>query len=386
METTAGQIANYKGDAATALGSSPGGDSGATALYGESDLSGLSRLTDPIYLMGIRQSMDEYQRKLNEQSQLRDYLQSEQMQLGRALPNDRDYIKQNYVDKMRKLLISTPNIVRDNTKYQELQNLISDFKEAKTYAGLRLATVTQMDNQIANEQDPDKRAAMTAHRNKIFNQGLFDQVTPYQQTLGWSPDIFVKPNPVETKDQVIEGDRIVDRTRSLTPLKDFTDQTFYNYIKNPNSSVKNQMDVFASTVGNLPDDQKQAKVDAWNKKIAEANADAKYNENDPYYIKPIKLDTDPATGAKYINSSAPELVRAQALLENYRNINSTQGKVSEIPSKIAENKMNAKKLLADASLLIPSQAAENYAQARKAKTDSDKTFEEIKVIRNTIAK
>jgi hypothetical protein len=394
--TTANEIVNYKGDAAGALGSPDGGNSGGTLLWGNSDASGVSEAYKTLAGHAFQKNKDAYDRKLKIMDQVYKDLESEQLQLDKMLPNDRDKVRNEYLKPLRDFLIKKRGDLTDPDDYLQYEKLLGDFKEAKKYADGRLIFIGSMDSDISMATDPEKRARMLEHRNKTYNQDMFDQVKPFQESLDWTKDIFTAPAPITGEKEDILGDKIITTKTAHTPLAEFTKDTWFNYTDSPNKSLSNQMDQYKKNFDSLPDDKKIDIVKQWNDKIKQANEDEGYKPGDLYYVppiaepKPVPID-DQGHTQLLVTATAPEIVRAQAILDNYKNIKATEEKISKVPSEIKKNnaeiektKMEAFWKKQEATILIPSQAAENYAQAAKAKSDAAKTNEEAQKIRSEL--
>lgn len=383
MDTTAGQIASYTGNAGAALGSAPAGTSGATSIYGGGDLSSTERAMDAIALHSFQKNKMEYERKIRERDEIKQAVFDEKMDIGRLLPKDREYITKNFRDPLHKMLLENPNITKDSAKYQELLTVMDKFREAKAYGSARLAVLSGLDKEIAAELDPEKRKRMIDHRNAMEAQDIYADVKPYQQTLDYDDGTFVNPAPIVSTDEVLVGDKLVKKTKTYTPLKDFVQLPLTNYIDSPNKTLKNQMDQFANSFKELSPDLKVEKVAQWNRKIAEVMEQEGVKPGDPLYIKPIKGQM--LQGGYLVTSGVEELIRAESLLRNYKNTLSDEEKPTKMGAEIRKLDSETKKNLAEAKFKIPAEVAELYAKAAKARAETAKTQQEAKDLRDKAA-
>jgi hypothetical protein len=375
METTAAQMAAYQGNAASALGSSAGGASGATTIYGDTDAARVNDFADRVYLYTFQKNKAIYDKKIQDRDKLRSLMETDEINPGVLLDKDRAFIESNYRNKIHDMLVQNPDLSSDNAKYQEFQKLMQGFKEAKAYGGVRLAAVKDLDKQIAAELDPRKKARMEAHRQQILTEDIYKMPRPFQQTLDYDPNVILpKPEPITGSTEKIVGDSVVTVTTSQTPLSRFTTDTYSAYIDNENKTVADQMDLFAQNFQEMPDTFKEQQVAMWNDKINKANTAEGLKPGDQYYVPPIKGAW--VNGKYVVQETTPDLVRAQAILKNYVNAESESAKVSQLPSQIEGNKAETKKKLKEANLLIPAQAELAYAQAAKARADANKTSQE----------
>lgn len=390
FDTSAAEIANYTGNESAALGGADGGASGATLIYGDTDATGISESLSHITQLEFQKNKDSYDRDLKEKQDLFDTIKGEDAQLSVLLPVDRERILKEFREPIREMLLKNPDITSDFKQYTKLQQMLNDFKEAKAYAGVRLATVSQMDGVAAKETDPFRRNNIIKHRNGIYNQDMYQMVKPYQEALGFDETIFAKPGAVETMKEDIEGNKIVTTKKSITPLPEFEKAVNYNYIQNPDSRVKAKMDVFANRVDELPFDVKKKVVTDWNAAINKANVEHGLTDKDKGYVRPVdftEFTDDQNNPQLFIKATVPQKVLAQSILDNYRSGESRSEKISELPSKIGENEANKQKIIADAAFRkaeakkIPSEIAKNYAAANKDNADASKTKEEVKAVR-----
>lgn len=393
LDTSASEIANYRGNAAAALGGADGGNSGATLIYGETDATGISDSLKAITTLEFQKNKNKYDRELQEKKDLFNQLHSEDAQLPTLLPADRERILKQFRDPIREMLLKNPDIQNNFKEYTKLQQMISDFKEAKAYAGVRLQAVAGLDKAAATETDPFRRNNILKHRNGIYNQDMYELVKPYQEALGFDETIFAKPDAIETSKQDIVGNKIVDTKKSITPLPEFQKKINYDYIQNPDSRQKAKMDVFAQRVDELPYDVKKKVIDDWNGATAKANADHGFTDKDKGYVPPIDFKDfvdEQGNPQLHINATTPQKVLAQSILENYRNSESKTEKVSELPSKIVENNASTQKTLAEAwfkkqeAKKIPSEIAKNYAAANKDNADAAESKEKMTAARDAL--
>lgn len=393
METTAGQIVNYQGDSAGALGT-PGGAS-TVPIYGNTDATLISDAYRTVATHTFARKKAEYDKKVALRDSVYKDLESETLNLNKMLPNDRDKIRNEYLKPVRDFLIKKRGDVSDPDDWIEYQRLVTDFKEAKKYADGRLIFIGGMDGEIAKEVDPEKKNRMMNYRNNLYKQDMFAEVKPYQQALDWSRDIFATPGMMENKEEEIDGNNVITTTLARTPLDEFTKQTWYNYTDSPNKSLKNQMDAYKKAYDELPDQQKVDIHKQWNEKIKLANEDFGYKEGDLYYVKPIPplVPVENEDGSKFLalNATTPEVVRAQAILDNYKNFRSQSSQLSKLPSEIRENDANADKLKLEGAykkkemeLVLPAERALRYAQANQANSAAAKSKAEAQEIRKKL--
>jgi hypothetical protein len=375
MDTTAGQIANYTGNAGAALGSSAGGNSGATLIYGETDAPETRQAFDEIALHSFQKNKAIYDRKIKERDEIFEAVKSEKLDLGRLLETDRNYILKNFRDPIYKLLMENPNINKDDKKYQEFMNLMDKFREAKAYGATRLATISGMDAEIAKETDPEKRARMQAHRDRMYGQDIYKEVTPYQQVLDFGDQTFVKPEIKESPTEKLVGNEIISTNHRYTPVEEFTKRIYSNYIDSPNKTLKNEMDQFAASFHALPDDLKASKLTQLNDKIAQVNEDNGLKPGDKDYIKPIKGQY--YEGRFVVTATAPELVLAESLVRNYVNERTQGAKPTKLGAEIRKLDAETKKALAEATLEIPAKSDEYRAKAAEARAKAAETNSKI---------
>ncbi len=377
METSASQIVNYRGNAASALGSSEGASSGANTVYGDTSATRVNEVMDDVFRANaVKQNML-FQQQIKDRDATYAMIASGKLNTGKMLPQDRDRINKEFLDPVKKMMLADPNFRSNPKKFIEVQQAQEKFDEAKMYGQGRFAMITKLDSQIAAETDPEKRARMQQHREKTLKQDLYDEVLPYQQLLDFSDKIHVQVKAVDTKSQGISGDQLVTTTRSHTPVADFVKGSINMYIDSPNQTIKNQIDLYRDQVRELPDEQQARLGEQWNSVIKKAMDDENIKEGDINYIAPISVKTDPQTGKVFINESPERINLAASLLKFYKNETKTEGLVSKLPSDILKNQAAYKKAMTEINTLIPAKVATEYARRNKLMADTDKARREI---------
>jgi hypothetical protein len=113
METTAAQMAAYQGNAASALGSSAGGASGATTIYGDTDAARVNDFADRVYLYTFQKNKAIYDKKIQDRDKLRSLMETDEINPGVLLDKDRAFIESNYRNKIHDMLVQNPDLSSD---------------------------------------------------------------------------------------------------------------------------------------------------------------------------------------------------------------------------------------------------------------------------------
>lgn len=379
MQTSASEIANYKGNAAASAGSDPG----VAIIAGQTDASRINERFDAIAMINIEKNRRAYEQKIKDRDDIFDKLASKDMTINQMLEPDRNMVRDKYLKPIRELLLRNPDIKSNPEDYATFQSLTQDFEEAKTYGQHRYIMMTTLDSDIAKELDPEKKMRMQAHRDKMGKQGIFEKVTPFQQTLDYSDKTFVTVPPVATKKQDISGDRVVTSTRSHTPLRLFKEGVLANYIEGPNKTLPNEMRQFKESFDALPNDEKAQRISQWNARIKQANDDENLVPGMTDYVEPIKSTLQKGPDGQdhlIVTETIPRVALAESLLKNYRNDTTEDAAVSALPSTIRKNEAAIAKDVATAKLLIPAQKAAAMARASESYAKARKAYEETKGI------
>jgi hypothetical protein len=385
VDTSASEIANYRGNASAGGAGDPGG----VRIAGSGELDQVSDAFNIIAQQNMLKNKGLYDAKMKAQEELRKQLADDDAQLNVMLPKDREELTSKFREPIRKLLLENPNITQNHEKYLELQGLMNDFREAKAYAGVRLQTVADFDNNIGAETDPEKRKRMTEHRNNQYNQGLYDKLKPYQEVLDFTDNIFAKVPAIETlSPTTLEGDFKVNKKSFITPLKAFNETVRFNYLDSRNTKLKNEMDEFARSVSELPALDRAKTIQAWNDKIAEANLDHGYKEGDKDYVPPVQTQTvknELGEDEQVIVDSPINVVRAQSILDYYKKGESETRELDPKIAEIAKDRADIDRINADAylkrqeaKLVLPAQRAKLLADAEQSKAAAKKSLAEAR--------
>lgn len=382
---TASEIAAYRGNAAAALGSTAG--QGATDIYGPTDSSGVMERQDVVRQTNANKNILEWQQRVKDRDALYGQIaatRNSEKNPGLMLDKDRQHLDTEYSDKMMDMMIANPDLKNNPQEYLKFQKMSEGFETGRVYAQARYKAITGMDAEIAKEVDPEKRARMQAHRDKMAAQGLYEEIKPYQQLLDWTEETFVKPKVDEIPlGEKADGDYIISSKRKRTALDQFITGVNYNYVDSPNRSLANQMDAYVKSFQSMNDDMKASQLKLWNDKIAEVNK-LEGIAGTPKEIKPIRFQVvqDPQ-GNKHVvvNDSVPNIILAESLLKNYKNETESTPKLSDMAAKIRRQNAASLKDTATATQLIPSQVQKNMAERAKAISEKKKADEETKGIK-----
>lgn len=383
FQTSASELANYKGDAAAAIGSSD--NVGANIVFGNTDTARLNERLDLVATANLAKNKAIYDQKIKDRDDLFAKIKGGDLAINQMTENDRSSVREKYLKPMRDMMIANPDLKSNPDQYVKYMQLSQDFEEAKVYGNHRYVMLTDLDKNIAAETDPQTKKRMQEHRDQQASQELFKEMKPFQKQLDFDDKTFVSVEavpggPITTT----KGDMIYKTTKSATPLAKFQEGVLFNYVDSPTKTIHDQMDLYKNQMDALSDDQKKTQLEMWNQKIDEVNLAEGLTRKDPGYIKRILYSTEKGPDGKdhvIINATTPEVILAASLLKNYKNSSNTTSELSPLASTIEKNRQAALKDAAEIKITIPANAAAKYADIAKSRAETQKALAETTKIK-----
>lgn len=351
-------LLSYTGDAALGLGSNPN-----IGPANKTDLSTINQTTRDILLLDNEANMKIFQQKTNDRDSLLRMIMDDKVSTGDIVPQYQghfDTAKQGVEDTFYKW----KGNFNDTKGFNEYKDNVQHLKDVAAHAQMNTVELKKLQQQIAAEPLPNKKADMQRWYDQQTKQNFWKPVVPYQQLHDLNMDTFgkfVQPvTGVETPDprKPFESFDI-----SKIDFGDIKRRTLNGYINDLDQA--NDIEQLYKKFQGYDQLGLNDALRAMDGQIDKYNKDNGLSQGTPGYVNPIKTAKDP-DGNTLIAESQVDFASKYALANQAKFVTRTP----KFSKDIATYDLGLKKLaLAARKLGIEGDKANAYIRNLDAKTD-----------------
>lgn len=364
---TGSEILSYKGDAALAIGS----DAEATAAFGfdRASVQGINETLGKVMQHQLVWNTMLYGQAIKDRDDT--YKLFSEQDIGfPVLDEDRPEL-QKRVDKIKDMMIETPNIKANREKYIQLQGEINSLKALKSSAKTRYASAIDQRQKAALELNPDKKAKMEESLNAQIKKGVDRLIDPYSEFIDYDEKDLLAPPSITTFKSLGDIGGIPHRTKMTMPdPQAYTTEVDFGGLTTGDSMSKAyKVKKFYEQQSQNPELMNKANLDKANATIASFNAANGYKEGDRFFAKPLG-SVDSETGVASPGGSAIDFWKSYKVASTWKV--STAQEVDEDALKGRETAMKISTGYQDSkSRRITAGAAATNAAVNAKKADAE---------------